>query len=110
MVVVAMLAMPTAGTAALAAPDPLLDDQGKGPCDPRPDQPDYVPGVDVGGNSVVQANLPAAKNPVPDGVLMPLRNGAGRSGRGPSIALNGKTLDPILNPPPACPPQARPSR
>ena len=94
-----------AGIAVHGAPDPLLHDGVRGPCDPQTGWPDFVAGVDVNGNPVAPADLAKAKTPVPDGILVPLRNqGQGRGPEGkPVIALNGKTLDPILNPAPACP-------
>jgi hypothetical protein len=95
-----------AGIAVRDAPEPLLHDGAKGPCDPQTSRPDFVAGVDVNGNPVAPADLARAKTPVPDGILVPLRNqGQGhnaRSGENPVMALNGKTLDPILNSAPAC--------
>ena len=110
-VVVAMAAA-TSSFAAITrshVPDPLLDGAARGPCDPRLDGPDYVPDVDVTGNPVIQADVPAARRPVPAEVLVPLgqRGHGSRSGQGPIASLDGKTLDPLLNPRPACPPRAR---
>jgi hypothetical protein len=92
-----------AGIAVHDAPEPLLHDGIKGPCDPQASRPDFVSGVDVNGNPVAPADLARAKTPVPDEVLVPLRNQGHSSGGNPVIALSGKTLDPILNPAPACP-------
>ena len=78
-----------------------------GPCDARLDQPDYVAGVDVAGNPVVPADVPAARNPVPAGALVPLSRGHRRGGQGPIAALDGKALDTLLNPKPACAPKTR---
>ena len=83
---------------------PLLSDGKPGPCDPRLDQPDYRGEVDVRGNPVAPADVPAARNPVPDGVLVPLNK---RRGQGPLVALDGVALDPLLNPKPSCLPKAR---
>ncbi len=94
-----------AGIAVRGAPEPLLHDGVKGPCDPQTSRPDFVSGVDVNGNPVAPADLARAKTPVPDEILVPLRNqGRGHSSGGnPVMAMNGKTLDPILNSAPACP-------
>ena len=83
-------------------PDPLLSEGKPGPCDPRLGQPDYVGGVDVAGNPVAPADIPAAKNPVPAEVLVPLDGKGRRRGQGPVIALDGQALAPLLNPSPAC--------
>lgn len=98
-----------AGITGAHVPDPLLDGAVSGPCDPRLDGPDYVPDVDVTGKPVVRADVPTARQPVPAEVLVPLgpRGRGSRSGQGPIASLDGKTLDPILNPRPACPPRAR---
>jgi hypothetical protein len=94
------------GIKAHRAPEPLLHDGAAGPCDPRLAGPDYVPGVDVTGNPVAPADLDGRKNPVPDSVLVPLAKGSrtGRSGESPVVAIDGRMLDPILNPPPGCAP------
>ena len=99
-----------AGNALQAAPSgqaPLLTDGKPGPCDARLDQPDYVGGVDVAGNPVAPADVPAARTPVPEGALVPLNRGSRRGGQGPVAALDGKALDTLLNPKPACAPKAR---
>ncbi|MEP6831653.1 MAG: hypothetical protein ABI963_15025 [Rhizomicrobium sp.] len=107
--VVTMVGVAHAGIAVRGTPEPLLHDGAKGACDPGRAGPDYVPGVDVNGNPVVPADLVGRKNSVPDTVLVPLakRGRHGRSEDGPVVALDGRTLDPILNPPPACPAKAR---
>jgi hypothetical protein len=94
-----------AGIAVRDAPEPLLHDGVKGPCDPQLGRPDFVPGVDVNGNPVAPADQARAKNPVPDDVLVPLRSQGRNAGPGetPVLAMNGKALDPILNPASACP-------
>jgi hypothetical protein len=98
-----------AGITGSHMPDPLLDGAVSGPCDPRLDGPDYVPDVDVMGKPVVRADVPAARQPVPAEMLVPLgpRGRGSRSRQGPIASLDGKTLDPILNPKPACLPRAR---
>jgi len=98
-----------AGIAVRNAPELLLHDGARGDCDPGLAGPDYVPGVDVNGNPVRPADLARREIPVPDTVLVPLakRGRHGRSGEGPVVALDGRSLDPILNPLPACPAKAR---
>jgi hypothetical protein len=88
----------------VAERQPLLHDGGPGPCDPGLEGPDVVEGVDVGGHPVTPVG-PRAYVPVPDQILVPLKNGARHrhAGEAPLVALDGKTLDPLLNPPPACP-------
>lgn len=86
--------------------DPLLT-EAQGPCDARPDGPDYVPGTDVDGNPVTAADSSRAKVPVPGGMLLPLghQGGANGTARPQALAkLDQKDLDPLLNPKPACPP------
>ena len=97
----------SAGIASPGASDPLREV--RGPCDPRLDRPGYVGGVDVAGNPVRPADLAAARQPVPDEILVPLghRERAGRSSDGPMVGLDGKALEPILNPTPACPSKGR---
>jgi hypothetical protein len=87
-----------------SAPDPLLSGGRPGPCDPRLDQPDAMSGVDVNGNPVAQADLPAAKTPVPDEILVPLDR-RGRRGAAPVVALDGQTLNSLINPAPGCAPR-----
>jgi hypothetical protein len=91
-----------------AQPDPLLT-EAKGPCDPRLDGPNYVPGTDVDGNPVAPADVSQAKVPVPEAILLPLGTAAnGSTTKAQALAsLNRKELDSILNPPPACPPEPK---
>ncbi len=86
----------------------LLQDGGAGSCDPRLESPDLMNGVDVSGHPVAPAG-PQTRVPVPDQILVPLQNGRrrGRSGDAPMVALDGRTLDPLLDPLPACPPGKR---
>jgi len=88
--------------AASSASSPLLSDGKPGPCDPKLDQPGYVSGVDVNGNPVASADIPAARNPVPEEVLVPLNR---TRGDGPVAALDGRALNRLLNPPPGCAPR-----
>jgi hypothetical protein len=106
-VVMAAATSSFAGITGHPAPDPLLDGAVRGPCDPELDGPNYVPDVDVSGQPVIQADVPVARQPVPAEVLVPLGRGGRRSGQGPVASLDGKQLDPILNPKSACPPGAR---
>ena len=99
-----------AGIAFRDAPEPLLRDGGaKTRCDPRLSGPGFVPGTDVDGEPVPPADLAGARIPLPAEILVPLRIGKRnvRPGETPVIALDGKALDPILNPAPACPPARR---
>ena len=105
-VVMAAATSSFAGITGRPASDPLLDGAARGPCDPGLDGPNYVPDVDVTGQPVVQADAPTARQPVPAEVLVPLGKGGRRSGQGPVASLDGKDLDPILNPKSACPPSA----
>ena len=92
-------------------PDPLLDG---GPTSPCMAGPDYQAGVDVNGHPVVPADEQASRVPVPDQIAVPLhgRQAQGsRRGRpnaaapaqpgdSPYVALDGRRLDPLLNPKP----------
>jgi hypothetical protein len=113
LILIVLMALTAAGTATSAGiagrgTSNLLQET-HGPCDPRLDQPGYVGGADVAGNPVAPADLTAARQPVPDEILVPLgnRRHAGRSDEGPVAGLDGKALDPILNPRPACAPKTR---
>ena len=95
---------PPSGLRAASAADPLL--QG-GPVDPCQAGADYVPGRDSSDQAVPPADVGQGPVPVPDQVAVPL---GGRQGRGPSrpgqpgdrgyVSLDGRKLDPLLNPPP----------
>jgi len=100
-------------------PDPLLDG---GPTDPCAAGVDYAAGVDTSGQRVVPADVAAGRVPLPDTVAIPIGGNrarapgpAGRhsiSGRGGSanrpdnapdrdstyVALDGRKLEPLLNP------------
>ena len=82
-------------------PDPLLSGSKPGPCDPKLDQPDYVGGVDVAGNPVAPADVPSARNPVPSEIVVPL-NRKQHGGENAVAVLDGRTLEPLLNPAPNC--------
>jgi hypothetical protein len=104
-----VLVMAGAAEAGIATRKPLLHDGMQGPCDPRLAGPEYAPGTDVNGNPVAPAGLARGAVPVPDEVLVPLnkRGRHGRSAEGPMVAIDGRSLDPILNPLPACPVKGR---
>jgi hypothetical protein len=95
----------SAGAAAIVhptPPNPLLSDGKPGPCDPRLGQPDYVGEVDVAGNPVAPASVPSARIPVPEEILVPVDGPRGHGGDGPVAALDGRALDPLVNPAPNC--------
>jgi hypothetical protein len=94
-------------------PDPLLDG---GPTDPCAAGVDYAPAVDANGQPVVPADVAAGRVPLPDTVAIPIGGGRGpafgsRSGRPNNasnrdstwVALDGRKLEPLLNPPPCGP-------
>jgi len=104
-VIVVIAALCLAGAPALGgtisrstAPDPILTGGPPGPCDPRSDGADFVPGTDINGNPVVPADVGAKPVPVPEGMLVPV--GHGRNA--PQAALSGKQLAALLDNP-ACP-------
>ena len=93
-------------------PDPLLDG---GPTTPCAAAVDYAAGTDVGGQPVIPADVAAAPVPLPDGIAIPLGNNRGnqRARRGRSNAMNGdsayvsldgRKLEPLLNPAPCIDP------
>ncbi len=84
-----------------APPGPLLDG---GPATACASRPDYAAGTDVNGRPVSPADEAAAPVPVPAQIAVPLRGGAVNpatgAGTGPYVSLDGKKLDPLINPPP----------
>ena len=97
----AMWAFLTPSLAASQAGDPILDGGPAGPCDPQSNSADYVGGTDVNGHPVPQADLDRQPVPVPGQMLIPLKTAPGRD---PAyVQADGKELDALLNPPPACP-------
>ena len=106
-----LLAAPAAAGTMAKQPDPLLDG---GPTSPCMAGPDYEAGVDVNGHPVVRADEQASRVPVPDEIAVPLHSGQAQArGRGrpnaaspaqvgnsPYVALDGRRLDPLLNPKP----------
>jgi hypothetical protein len=101
-------------------PDPLLDG---GPTTPCAADTEYAAGTDANGNSVIPADVAARPVPIPDQIAIPLGGRtapAPQRGRQPAnpetlgsdgtyISLDGKKLEPLLNPPPcaASTPKAR---
>src|SRR5262249_46278631 len=95
-------------------PDPLLDG---GPTAPCAAGADYAAGIDVNGQPVVPANAAARPVPVPDSIAVPIGQNRARPGQGNRpgtdnaantasgrdsayVALDGRQLDPLINPPP----------
>ena len=79
-------------------PDPILTAPQDGPCDPALAQPDVTAGTDVQGHQLAAADLQTGPIPVPGQVMVPLK-----TKRGPAYVMaDGKKLDPLLNPKPAC--------
>ncbi len=80
------------------------------PCATALEGPDYVPGVDAEGQPVVRADLGADHAAIPDQVFVPLpdsgpnqrlgRAGRGAARNGPYAAIDGRRLEPLLNPGP----------
>lgn len=96
-----------AGTIAKSSkPDALLDG---GPAAPCAASVDYAAGADANGARVVPADVAAPPVPVPEGIVVPVGPQASRSGginpatgaaNSAYVALDGKKLAPLLNPPP----------
>jgi hypothetical protein len=78
-------------------PDPILDGTVDGPCDPALNEPELRPGTDVEGNKVAPADLEAGPVPVPGQMMIPLKGNSGGY-----VMADGKKLDTLLNPKPAC--------
>jgi hypothetical protein len=104
-----VLAAPAwAGTIARPTPrDPLLDGGDTAACAAGVD---YAAGADATGRPVVPADVGAPPVPVPDGIAVPLQGrqqaGRGRSNpntqgaEGAYVTLDGRKLEPLLNPRP----------
>lgn len=95
-----------AGIVHPAPPDPLLDGVPDGPCAALMDGPAYAAGTDSQGHAVVPPDVGTPPVAIPDQVMMPLHAGGGRShGRGsatangPYVAIDGRRLGPLVNPP-----------
>jgi hypothetical protein len=99
-------------------PDPLLDD---GPTDPCAARVDYADAVDVNGKAVAPADVEGRSVPLPDSIAVPIGNNLGRNpgrnsarsrqganpvtpgGDSTYIAIDGRKLEPLVNPPPCAP-------
>jgi hypothetical protein len=97
-------------------PDPLLD---SGPTDRCAAGADFAPAIDASGRPVVPADVAGGRVPLPDTIAIPIgRGGPGRDRsfgpgrRAPDnasnrdstwVGLDGKKLEPLLNPPPCGP-------
>jgi len=103
-------------------PDPLLDG---GPTDPCAARVDYADGVDANGKAVVPADVEARPVPLPDSIAVPIGNNRARApglnqgrnnfrrpiapnpvtlgGDSTYIAIDGRKLEPLVNPPPCAP-------
>jgi len=101
------LTIPAIPSAASGSDTPLTE--AKGPCDPRLDGPDYIPGTDADGYPVVPADPDQVS--VPEGVLFPLSgksNKKGRIGEANAYAyLNHDQIDSILSSKLGCPPRQK---
>jgi hypothetical protein len=91
-----------AGIADRNRPDPLLDAPVNGPCEAALDQPDLVAGTDVEGHPVAPADLAHDPVPLEGQIMVPLKPARGRGGNSAYVAVDGKKLDPLLNPKPPC--------
>jgi hypothetical protein len=94
-------------------PDPLLD---SGPTPPCAAGADFAPAIDANGHPVVPADVAGGRVPLPDTVAIPIGRGSpgparsfGQGRRAPDnasnrdstwVALDGRKLEPLLNPPP----------
>lgn len=93
-------------------PDPLLDG---GPTADCAAGPNYAAGSDVNGNVVAPPDIGGGRIPVPEGVGVPLHGGqqsaqpgrgfrpgmmAPAGGEGPYVMLDGRRLEPLVNPQP----------
>lgn len=94
-------------------PDPLLD---SGPTSICAAAADYAAGTDANGQPVIPADVAAGRVPLPDGIAIPLGNNRGGNasrrryqhrpnsqrlgGDSTYVSLDGRKLEPLLNPPP----------
>ncbi len=90
----------SAGIADPTKPDPILSGDADGPCDPALARPELTPGTDVEGHQVASADLETGPLPLQGQVMVPLKGG---NKNAPAyVTVDGKKLDPLLNPKPAC--------
>ena len=87
------------------AADSILEGPPPNPCTQGAD---YVPGVDAAGQPVARADIGSEHVAIPDQVYVPLpnRSGGGRGSRGPGpesgqpyASIDGRRLEPLINPP-----------
>jgi hypothetical protein len=86
-------------------PDPLLDG---GPTAPCAADTEYAAGADVNGRPVPPADLDTRRVPMPDAIAIPLARSSpfgGRMRKAPGgdsayVTLDGRKLDPLVNPEP----------
>jgi hypothetical protein len=90
----------SAGIAERGKSEPILSGEADGPCDPQLGQPELTPGTDVEGHQVASADIQTGPVPVQGQILIPLKSG--RRDSPAYVAVDGKKLDPLLNPKPAC--------
>ena len=115
-VAVLLAGISTPGLAATMAqpskPDPLLDG---GPTSSCAAAADYAAGTDANGQAVIPADVAAGRVPLPDAVALPLGNHRGNqtarrggpnrpNGDSAYVSLDGKKLEPLLNPQPCVDP------
>jgi hypothetical protein len=98
----ARAAFPAGIVAGPGKPDPILAPPADGPCDPALDQPDLASGTDVEGHQVAPADLQTGPIPLQGQIMVPLRPARGHGGNSAYVAVDGKKLDPLLNPKPPC--------
>lgn len=72
---------------------------GGGPCDPALDLADVTPGEDVNGQPVAPADLPVPPLHLDGGIAMPLKPVPGRAGNSAYVMVDGRNLNPLINPP-----------
>jgi hypothetical protein len=107
---VLLLAGPAcAGTIARPTPrDPLLDGGDTTACAAGVE---YAAGMDATGKPVIPADAGASKVPVPDSIAVPIQGSRQQTGRsrpnpntlgseGAYVTLDGRKLEPLLNPKP----------
>jgi hypothetical protein len=86
-------------------PDPLLDG---GPTAPCAADTEYAAGADVNGRPVAPADIDTRRVPMPDAIAVPLARSSpfgARMRKAPGgdsayITLDGRKLDPLVNPQP----------
>ena len=78
----------------------ILNDNAPGPCDPGLAAADVTPGVDVNGNPVAPADLPAGPVNLSGSIEVPVKAGRGRA---PAyVTVDGAKLGTLMNTAPGC--------